>query len=105
MSLREQFLPADVRLLSSRPATIDKSLDEERFLAPFAMRSRARSAGQRWPTPSTGRSFEAVAGQEGEMAARPPGKRARAAIADLKRAYGMDYDTHAAQAFRVDGAE
>ena len=50
-------------------------------------------------------SFEAVPGQEGEMAASPHGKRALAAIADLKRVYGMDYDTHAAREFREDDAE
>jgi hypothetical protein len=47
-------------------------------------------------------SFEAVPGQEGEMAASPHGKRALAAIADLKRIYGMDYDTHATYQFRED---
>jgi hypothetical protein len=50
-------------------------------------------------------SFEAVPGQEGEMAASPHGKRALAAVADLKRIYGMDYDTHAAHQFRDDGAD
>ncbi len=44
-------------------------------------------------------SFEPIAGEEGEMAASPHGKRALAAIADLKRVYGMDYDAHAAHAF------
>jgi hypothetical protein len=39
-------------------------------------------------------SFEPVPGEEGEMAASPHGKRALAAIADLKRVYGMDYDVH-----------
>jgi hypothetical protein len=37
-------------------------------------------------------SFEPVPGEEGEQAASPHGKRALAAIADLKRVYGMDYD-------------
>lgn len=50
-------------------------------------------------------SFEAVPGQEGEMAASPHGKRALAAVADLKRIYGMDYDTHAAHQFRDYGAD
>lgn len=50
-------------------------------------------------------SFAAVPGQEGEMAASPHGKRALAAVADLKRIYGMDYDTHAAHQFRDDGAD
>ncbi len=49
-------------------------------------------------------SFEAVPGQEGEMAASPHGKRALAAIADLKRIYGMDYDMHAARKFAEQGA-
>ena len=49
-------------------------------------------------------SFEAVPGQEGEMAASPHGKRALAAIADLKRIYGMNYDTHATYQFREDDA-
>jgi hypothetical protein len=44
-------------------------------------------------------SFEAVPGEEGEMAASPHGKRALAAVADLKRIYGLDYDTHATREF------
>ena len=44
-------------------------------------------------------SFEAVEGQEGEMAASPHGKRALSAIADLKRVYGMDLDVHASRRF------
>ena len=47
-------------------------------------------------------SFEPVEGQEGEMAASPHSKRALGAIADLKRIYGMDYDTHAARRFDED---
>jgi hypothetical protein len=39
-------------------------------------------------------SFEPVPGNEGEQAASPHGTRALAAIADLKRVYGMDYDVH-----------
>ncbi|MEX2159138.1 MAG: hypothetical protein WEB04_07010 [Dehalococcoidia bacterium] len=50
-------------------------------------------------------SFSPVPGQEGEMAASPHGKRALAAIADLKRIYGMDYDSHAAHQFQENGAE
>jgi hypothetical protein len=50
-------------------------------------------------------SFEPVPGQEGEMAASPHGKRALAAITDLKRIYGMDYDTHAAHEFNNDESE
>ncbi|MEX2080504.1 MAG: hypothetical protein WEC33_02725 [Dehalococcoidia bacterium] len=40
-------------------------------------------------------SFEPVPGQEGEMSASPHGKKALAAIADLKRIYGMNFDAHA----------
>jgi hypothetical protein len=47
-------------------------------------------------------SFEAVPGSEGELAASPHGKRALAAIADLKRIYGMDYDAHTARQFKDD---
>ena len=47
-------------------------------------------------------SFEAVPGEEGEMAASPHGKRALAAITDLKRVYGLDYDTHGSRAFLYD---
>lgn len=50
-------------------------------------------------------SFSAVPGQEGEMAASPHGQRALAAIADLKRIYGMDYDSHAAHNFSERTAE
>lgn len=42
-------------------------------------------------------SFEPLAGQEGEWSASPHGKRALAALADLKRAYGLDDDTHASR--------
>lgn len=44
-------------------------------------------------------SFEAVPGEEGEMAFSPHGKRALAAIADLKRIYGVDFDAHTAKRF------
>jgi hypothetical protein len=47
-------------------------------------------------------SFEPVPGQEGEMSASPHGKRALEVIADLKRIYGMDYDTHASRQFPED---
>lgn len=47
-------------------------------------------------------SFEPVPGQEGEMAASPYGKRALSAIADLKRIYGLDYETHATRTFARD---
>jgi hypothetical protein len=44
-------------------------------------------------------SFEPLAGEEGEWSASPHSKRQLAAIADLKRVYDMDYDTHASRAF------
>lgn len=50
-------------------------------------------------------SFEPVPGQEGEMSASPHGKKALAAIADLKRIYGMEYDTHATRRFRADSSD
>lgn len=40
-------------------------------------------------------SFEPVPGEEGEQSWSPHGKRALAAITDLKRIYGMEYDMHA----------
>ena len=39
-------------------------------------------------------SFEPLEGEEGEWSASPHGKKALAALADLKRVYGMDYDAH-----------
>jgi hypothetical protein len=39
-------------------------------------------------------SFQPAEGHEGELAASPYGKRALAAITDLKRVYGMEYDLH-----------
>jgi hypothetical protein len=39
------------------------------------------------------------------MSASPHGKKALAAIADLKRIYGMEYDTHATQRFRADSSD
>ena len=45
-------------------------------------------------------SFEAAPGHEGEMCASPHGKKSFAAIADLKRIYGMDYNAHAGYGFR-----
>jgi hypothetical protein len=50
-------------------------------------------------------SFEPVPGQEGEMSASPHGKKALVALADLKRVYGFDYDTHATRTFAVDSDE
>jgi hypothetical protein len=50
-------------------------------------------------------SFEPMPGEEGEWSASPHGKRALAALADLKRVYGLDYDTHATRAFPVETAD
>ncbi len=50
-------------------------------------------------------SFEAIPGEEGEMAASPHSKRALAAISDLRRIYGMDFDVHATRTFPSDAAE
>ncbi len=47
-------------------------------------------------------SFEPVPGDEGESCASPHGKKALAAIADLKRVYGMEYDSHSARGFSED---
>ena len=47
-------------------------------------------------------SFSPIPGEEGEMAASPHGKKALAAIADLKKVYGMDYDGHSAHNFSED---
>lgn len=43
-------------------------------------------------------SFEPLRGEEGEWCASPHGPKALAAITDLKRIYGMDYDVHALRA-------
>ena len=48
-------------------------------------------------------AFEPLAGEEGEWSASPFGKKALAAAADLRRVYGMDYDTHATRAFPPEG--
>ncbi|MCC6388161.1 MAG: hypothetical protein IT302_12355 [Dehalococcoidia bacterium] len=45
-------------------------------------------------------SFEPMRGEEGEWAASPHGKRALAAIAQLRQVYGLDYDVHASRQFR-----
>jgi hypothetical protein len=50
-------------------------------------------------------SFEPVPGQEGEACASPHGKRALAAITDLKRIYGMADDAHASREFDRDHAD
>jgi hypothetical protein len=44
-------------------------------------------------------SFEPVPGDEGESCASPHGMAALAAIKDLKKIYGMDYDAHASRRF------
>jgi len=44
-------------------------------------------------------SFEPVVGHEGEMSASPHSRRALAAIGDLQRVYGMDFDTHSSRRF------
>ena len=45
-------------------------------------------------------SFEPVPGEEGEQAWSALGKRSLAAVDDLKRVYGLDYDMHAFRRFR-----
>jgi hypothetical protein len=45
-------------------------------------------------------SFEPVPGHEGQQCASPHSKRSLQAIADLKKVYGMDYDTHASYTFQ-----
>ena len=47
-------------------------------------------------------SFEPIEGEEGEMAASPHGKRALAAITDLRRIYGMTLDVHATRHFAAE---
>ena len=47
-------------------------------------------------------SFEPMPGEEGEWSASPHSKRALAAIADLKKVYGMTYDMHAHRRFVKD---
>jgi hypothetical protein len=47
-------------------------------------------------------SFESMPGEEGEWSASPHGKKALAAIGQLKRVYGMDDDVHATRAFSSD---
>ena len=44
-------------------------------------------------------SFEPVPGDEGESCASPHSRAALKAIDDLKRVYGLDYETHAAHDF------
>lgn len=50
-------------------------------------------------------SFVPLEGQEGEWSASPHGKRALAAIADLRRVYDMEYDMHAWRVDRVAEAD
>lgn len=50
-------------------------------------------------------SFEPLEGQEGEWSASPHSRRALAAIADLKRVYGLDFDTHATRTFAEPGSK
>ena len=45
-------------------------------------------------------SFEPAPGHEGELSASPHGKKALAAIADLKRVYEMDFNAHTAKRFQ-----
>ncbi len=49
-------------------------------------------------------SFQPADGHEGELAASPHGRRALAAIADLRRVYGMDYDMHGFRQFEDDAS-
>jgi hypothetical protein len=44
-------------------------------------------------------SFDPVKGDEGESCASPHGKEQLRAVEDLKRVYGLDYDTHAPREF------
>ena len=47
-------------------------------------------------------SFDPEPGQEGEWSASPHSTRALAAIADLRRIYGMDFHVHATRQFAPD---
>lgn len=44
-------------------------------------------------------SFEPVPGDEGEASASPHSKAELKAIEDLKRVYGLDYETHGSRSF------
>jgi predicted transcriptional regulator YheO len=48
-------------------------------------------------------SFEPVEGHEGQMCASPHSARSLQAITDLKKVYGMDYDTHSSYGFEEKG--
>jgi hypothetical protein len=45
-------------------------------------------------------SFEPEPGQEGEWSASPYSKQTLGVLADLKRIYGLEYDTHDSRRFR-----
>ncbi|MEX0782174.1 MAG: hypothetical protein WD557_05950 [Dehalococcoidia bacterium] len=49
-------------------------------------------------------SFEPMPGEEGEWSASPHSKKGLAAVADLRRIYGMEYETHATRGFEENGA-
>jgi len=44
-------------------------------------------------------SFEPEPGQEGEWSASPYSKKTLTVLDDLKRIYGLDFDTHASRRF------
>ena len=48
-------------------------------------------------------SFEPVVGDEGESCASPHGTRQLAAIAELKKVYGVTDDVHATRSYARDG--
>lgn len=50
-------------------------------------------------------SFVPLEGEEGEWSASPHGKRALAAVADLRRVYDMEFDIHAWRLDRVAEAD
>jgi len=50
-------------------------------------------------------SFEPEPGQEGEWCASPYSKESLAIIEDLKRMYGMDFETHDSRRFREADAQ
>lgn len=47
LNLWEEILPQEVRILAPELATIDRLLDDDRFLAPFEVRFACRKAGRR----------------------------------------------------------
>jgi hypothetical protein len=50
-------------------------------------------------------SFEPEPGQEGEWSASPYSKQTLGVLADLKRIYGLEYETHDSRRFREAPAE